>query len=157
MKHRHNLPQLDGGLFLTTQGSRPPIFHGPDLRRFAAFDLLKHEGTETMRRYFEPYAELARDHGLGFVRAPPGGRVPIGRGDRLFGRRVRRSAICASQRDVSWRTAARPEGPSRSAGDVRLSSGVAAGGAAKAVRCAGGGAVNADRVATETLEPRRNR
>ena len=83
MKHRHNLPQLDGGLFLTDGKDRdhPDLPRGLDLPRFAAFDLLKDdEGTETMRRYFEPYAELARDHGLGFVLEPHlAGESPLGR------------------------------------------------------------------------------
>jgi hypothetical protein len=69
MKHRHNLPQLGGGLFLNDGGIETTlVFHeGLDLPLFAAFDLLKDdEGTETLRRYFEPYAELAREHGLSF-------------------------------------------------------------------------------------------
>jgi S-methylmethionine-dependent homocysteine/selenocysteine methylase len=74
MKHRHHLPQLEGGLFLTDGGIETTlIFHeGLDLPLFAAFDLLKDdEGTETLRRYFEPYAELAREHRLGFVLESP--------------------------------------------------------------------------------------
>ena len=53
MKHRHHLPQLDGGLFLTDGGIETTlIFHeGLDLPLFAAFDLLKDdEGTGTLRR-----------------------------------------------------------------------------------------------------------
>ena len=64
MKHRDHLPQLDGGLFLTDGGIETTlIFHeGLDLPLFAAFDLLKDdEGTEALRRYFEPYVELARE------------------------------------------------------------------------------------------------
>ncbi len=63
MKHRHHLPQLDGGLFLTDGGIETTlIFHnGIDLPLFAAFDLLKDdEGAETLRRYFEPCAALRR-------------------------------------------------------------------------------------------------
>jgi S-methylmethionine-dependent homocysteine/selenocysteine methylase len=74
MTHRHHLPQLDGGLFLTDGGIETTlIFHeGLDLPLFAAVDLLKDdEGTEALRRYFEPYAELARDHGVGFVLESP--------------------------------------------------------------------------------------
>ena len=93
MKHRHHLPQLDGGLFLTDGGIETTLIfqEGLDLPRFAAFDLLKDdEGTETLRRYFEPYAELARDHGPGFVlESPPGGRVPIGPRRSEDGRRLR--------------------------------------------------------------------
>jgi S-methylmethionine-dependent homocysteine/selenocysteine methylase len=74
MKHRHHLPQLDGGLFLTDGGIETTlIFHeGLDLPLFAAFDLLKDDaGTKALRRYFEPYAELAREHGLGLVLESP--------------------------------------------------------------------------------------
>ena len=74
MKHRHHLPQLDGGLFLTDGGLETVlIFHrGLDLPEFAAFDLLKDEaGTATLRHYYDDYAELARLHGLGFVLESP--------------------------------------------------------------------------------------
>jgi len=63
------LPQLDS-LFLTDGGLETTlIFHrGVDLPEFASFDLLKsEEGTEELRRYFEPYLALAREHGTGFV------------------------------------------------------------------------------------------
>jgi S-methylmethionine-dependent homocysteine/selenocysteine methylase len=74
MGYRDRLPQLDGGLFLTDGGIETTlIFHeGLDLPAFAAFDLLKDEqGTEALRRYYEPYAELAREHGAGFVLESP--------------------------------------------------------------------------------------
>ena len=45
---------------------------GIELPCFAAFDLLRTaEGTETLRAYFEPYLELARDHRLPFVLCAP--------------------------------------------------------------------------------------
>jgi len=49
------------------------IFHeGLELPAFAAFDLLKDDaGTEALRRYYDPYASLAREHGLGFVLESP--------------------------------------------------------------------------------------
>lgn len=74
MSYRNHLPQLDGGLFLTDGGIETTlIFHeGLDLPAFAAFDLLKdEEGTEALRRYYEPYAALAREHGVGFVLESP--------------------------------------------------------------------------------------
>jgi S-methylmethionine-dependent homocysteine/selenocysteine methylase len=74
VKYRLHLPQLDGGLFLTDGGIETTlIFHnGLDLPAFAAFDLLKGEsGTAALRRYYEPYLELARRHGLGFVLESP--------------------------------------------------------------------------------------
>ena len=89
-KYRHHLPQLDGDLFLTDGGIETTlIFHeGLDLPEFAAFDLLKdYEGTRALRRYYEPYASLARAHGLGFVlesptwRASPRWAAAIGYGE----------------------------------------------------------------------------
>jgi len=74
MSHRTHLPQLDGGLFLTDGGIETTlIFHdGLDLPLFAAFTLLENdEGTETLRRYFEPYAALAAERGTGFVLESP--------------------------------------------------------------------------------------
>jgi homocysteine S-methyltransferase len=74
MKHRGHLPQLDGGVFLTDGGLETDlIFHeGLDLPAFAAFDLLKDEdGTRSLRRYYQRYAELARAHLLGFVLESP--------------------------------------------------------------------------------------
>jgi S-methylmethionine-dependent homocysteine/selenocysteine methylase len=74
MTHRDRLPQLGDGLFLTDGGIETVlIFHeGLDLPQFAAFDLLKDDaGTAALRRYYEPYAALARERGLGFVLESP--------------------------------------------------------------------------------------
>ena len=74
MRYRSGLPQLDEALFLTDGGIETTlIFHeGLDLPLFAAFDLLEDdEGTEALRRYYEPYLELARERGLGFVLESP--------------------------------------------------------------------------------------
>jgi len=71
---RDKLPQLHGDLFLTDGGIETTlIFHqGLELPLFAAFDLLKdEEGTEALRRYYEPYAALAGERGLGFVLESP--------------------------------------------------------------------------------------
>ncbi len=74
MRYRDRLPQLDGSFFLTDGGIETTlIFHeGLELPEFAAFDLLKDaEGTEALRRYYAPYAALARDRGVGFVLESP--------------------------------------------------------------------------------------
>jgi S-methylmethionine-dependent homocysteine/selenocysteine methylase len=74
VRYRTKLPQLDGDLFLTDGGIETTlIFHqGLELPLFAAFDLLKDdEGTEALRRYYEPYAALAKERGLGFVLESP--------------------------------------------------------------------------------------
>jgi S-methylmethionine-dependent homocysteine/selenocysteine methylase len=73
-RYRDRLPQLDGDVFLTDGGIETTlIFHrGLDLPAFAAFDLLKDaEGTSELRAYYEPYLELAREHGTGFVLESP--------------------------------------------------------------------------------------
>ncbi len=74
MSHRTHLPQLDGDLYLTDGGIETSlIFHdGLDLPLFAAVELLRSdEGTEALRRYFEPYAALAAERGTGFVLESP--------------------------------------------------------------------------------------
>jgi S-methylmethionine-dependent homocysteine/selenocysteine methylase len=74
MRYRNSLPQHDGGLFLTDGGIETVLIfqEGLELPSFAAFDLLKdEEGTEALRRYYEPYATLARDGRLGFVLESP--------------------------------------------------------------------------------------
>ena len=86
MSFRQHLPQLDGGLFLTDGGLETTlIFHqGIDLPAFAAFDLLKDdEGTETLRRYYEPYLELARTRDSGFVLESPTWRASSRWGEEI--------------------------------------------------------------------------
>lgn len=73
-KYRNNLPQLDGGLFLTDGGIETTlIFHdGFDLPHFAAFDLLRdRKGKEALQKYFATYAGIARSNGVGFVLESP--------------------------------------------------------------------------------------
>ena len=74
MSHRSALPQLEGGLFLTDGGLETTLIflRGRDLPAFAAFDLLKDdEGTEELRRYFDPYLEEAAKRGAGFILESP--------------------------------------------------------------------------------------
>ena len=72
--YRDRLPQLEGGLFITDGGIETTLIfhHGLELPAFAAFDLLKDDaGTEELRRYYAPYALLAREHGVGLVLESP--------------------------------------------------------------------------------------
>jgi S-methylmethionine-dependent homocysteine/selenocysteine methylase len=74
MRHRDHLPQLGGELFVTDGGIETSlIYHeGLELPLFAAFVLLAdREGTEALRRYYEPYAALARESRSGFVLESP--------------------------------------------------------------------------------------
>ena len=73
-RYRRHLPQLDDRLFLTDGGIETSlIFHdGIDLPLFASFTLLKDDqGTDALRRYYRPYAQLAAENGTGFVLEAP--------------------------------------------------------------------------------------
>jgi S-methylmethionine-dependent homocysteine/selenocysteine methylase len=110
VSYRDHLPQLDGELFLTDGGIETVlIFHeGLDLPAFAAFDLLKDDaGTETLRRYYDPYASLARDRGVGFVlesptwRASPRWAAELGYGEDELDRLNRKAiALMEELRDA---------------------------------------------------------
>jgi S-methylmethionine-dependent homocysteine/selenocysteine methylase len=81
------LPRLDGDrLFITDGGMETTlIFHrGIDLPDFAAFDLLKDEaGVAAVRDYYQPYVEVAREHGVGAVLDTPTWRASSDWGTRL--------------------------------------------------------------------------
>ena len=86
MRYRDHLPQLDGGLFLTDGGIETTlIFHdGLELPAFAAFPLLESaEGVAALRRYYEPYLQLARERRVGFVLEAPTWRANRDWGTRL--------------------------------------------------------------------------
>ena len=73
-KYRHKLPQTSDRLFLTDGGMETTlVFHdGIDLPCFASFVLLDDEaGIARVQRYYELYAKLATDNGLGFVLEAP--------------------------------------------------------------------------------------
>ena len=101
-----------------------------------------------MRRYFEPYAELARDHGLGFVlesptwRASPHWAAEIGYSDDEFA--VARFAQVSATSPGGLQLVRRDR-PGRRGMSVCPAASPQRAALAKAVRCAGGGAVNADR------------
>ncbi len=99
-KYRNALPQLSG-TFLTDGGIETYlIFHErQDLPYFAAFTLLdSQEGRDVLRRYFERYAKLAVEGGVGFVLESPTWRASADWGDKLgydaaAMRRVNKDAI----------------------------------------------------------------
>jgi homocysteine S-methyltransferase len=69
-RHRDNLPQASGGLFLTDGGIETTLIfqEGLELPDFSAFHLLRTpEGTAALSRYFGTYAELARRFATGLV------------------------------------------------------------------------------------------
>ncbi len=70
MSYRDALPQLDGSVLLTDGGMETTLIFGSglDLPCFASFPLLEREdGRAAMHAYFEPYLDVARRHGVGFV------------------------------------------------------------------------------------------
>jgi S-methylmethionine-dependent homocysteine/selenocysteine methylase len=109
MNYRNGLPQLGDELFLTDGGLETTlIFHrGIDLPAFAAFVLLEDdEGTEEIRRYYESYLALAKEHGAGFVldsptwRASPRWAGEVGYSDEALEEANRRAiSLMAELRD----------------------------------------------------------
>jgi S-methylmethionine-dependent homocysteine/selenocysteine methylase len=81
------LPQLAGDrLYITDGGLETTLIFqlGLDLPDFAAFDLLGDEvGTEALRRYFEPYLAIAREHRVGLVLDSATWRASRDWGERL--------------------------------------------------------------------------
>jgi homocysteine S-methyltransferase len=70
MRYRDSLPQLDGTLLLTDGGMETTLvfIDEIDLPCFATFPLLEREDDRAaLVRYYEPYLEVARRHGTGFV------------------------------------------------------------------------------------------
>jgi homocysteine S-methyltransferase len=70
MRYRDSLPQLDGTVLLSDGGMETTLVfvEGIDLPCFASFPVLENDaGRAAMRRYFEPYLEVARKQGTGFV------------------------------------------------------------------------------------------
>jgi S-methylmethionine-dependent homocysteine/selenocysteine methylase len=85
-KYRHDLPQLNGNIFLTDGGLETTlIFHnGLDLPEFAAFDLLKDgKGYETLYKYFSLYAAISREYCAGFILESPTWRASSAWGEKL--------------------------------------------------------------------------
>jgi len=70
MRHRTALPQLTQNVLLTDGGMETTLvfLDGFELPCFASFPLLEtDEGRAALSRYYEPYLEVARRHGTGFV------------------------------------------------------------------------------------------
>ena len=72
---RERLPQLTGDVLFVTDGGLETelVFHdGIDLPAFAAFPLLDNPDTRArLRRYYDGYLTIAREHGAGFVIETP--------------------------------------------------------------------------------------
>lgn len=86
MKYRADLPQMQGGLFLTDGGIETTMIfkEGVDLPDFAAFDLLRREGgEELLSRYFRSYAHIAQRRRLGLILESATWRASADWGERL--------------------------------------------------------------------------
>jgi homocysteine S-methyltransferase len=85
-RYRSTLPQLDGGLFLTDGGLETSLIfdQGFDLPCFAAYPLVEtDEGRAALRTYLDPYLEVARAAGTGFVIETPTWRANADWGAQL--------------------------------------------------------------------------
>ena len=74
MKYRQDLPQMNSNMFLADGGLETTLVfdEGFDLPLFSAVVLLENEsGTAAIRRYYEPYVELARERRTGIVLDTP--------------------------------------------------------------------------------------
>jgi len=80
------LPHQTDDIFLSDGGLETTlIFHqGLDLPCFAAFDLLKDAaGRQTLKDYYRPYLELAREQRVGFILESPTWRASADWGEKL--------------------------------------------------------------------------
>ena len=80
------LPHQTDKIFLTDGGLETTlIFHqGLDLPCFAAVALLKDAtGLQTLKDYYRPYLELAREQGVGFILESPTWRASADWGEKL--------------------------------------------------------------------------
>ena len=116
-RYRDALPQLADVPFLTDGGIETTlIFHdGLDLPHFAAYDLLTRDGgAEALRRYFDPYAEIARTAGVGIVletatwRANPDWADRLGHGPEQLAELNRRAVRLLEDVRAEYETASTP-------------------------------------------------
>ena len=85
-RYRKALPQLDGRLFVTDGGIETALIFndGIELPDFAAFDLFRRPGGEVaLRRYYDAYLAIAREHAAGIVLESATWRASADWGDRL--------------------------------------------------------------------------
>lgn len=85
-KYRTNLPQLNGGLFLTDGGLETTLIFdkGISLPFFAAFDILNSEaGKKLMFEYYTNYLKIAKKNRTGFILESPTWRANSDWGEQM--------------------------------------------------------------------------
>lgn len=85
-KYRHNLPQTTGRMFITDGGIETTLIfhHGLELPEFAAFVLLENEaGIQTLQRYYQDYANIARQYKVGLILDSPTWRANQAWGSKI--------------------------------------------------------------------------
>lgn len=116
-KYRSNLPQLVGDFFLTDGGIETTlVFHeGQELPHIAAFHLLAtDEGTQSLKKYFRSYGELARNLGTGLIlesatwRANPDWAARLGYNDSDLERANRKAVALLEEIRQGYETSATP-------------------------------------------------
>ena len=83
---RNDLPQLDGGTFITDGGMETTLISqkGLELPEFASFVLLDSaDGIAALRDYYAPYVDIARERGVGILLDTPTWRANADWGERL--------------------------------------------------------------------------
>ena len=99
-KYRTALPQLGSRLFLTDGGLETTLIfnNGLELPYFASFVLLRTlEGRKTLRDYFLPYIETARQSRMGFVLEAPTWRANPDWGTKIG---YSREALASANREA---------------------------------------------------------
>lgn len=85
-QYRDNLPQMDGGLFVTDGGIETALVYleGIDLPHFASFDLLRDvSGKEVLHKQFAGYAAIAKSNRVGCILETPTWRASADWGDKM--------------------------------------------------------------------------
>ena len=84
--YRNALPQLTDQVFVTDGGLETCMvfLEGIELPQFAAYDLLRTpEGEQTLLRFYRPYLDIAREHGVGLLL-----ETPTWRANRDWGKKL---------------------------------------------------------------------
>jgi homocysteine S-methyltransferase len=99
-KYRHDLPQLNGGIFIADGGVTAALVfqEGLDLPHFASFVLLEDpKGLLRYRAVLENYLKIAREHRIGIVL-----ETPTWRANPDWGAKLRYDAGALKAVNIAW-------------------------------------------------------